>query len=276
MAMGREEPWADVRINGPGYCRTRKSTEHRFRPFPDYDMWFAWSGRGQMIDGHRVHAARPGTMFCLRPQHHYVSRVDPDVEMCHCYIHFDFLDHGGRIIHPPANRLPPFLSRLSDVEFTYQLMRRIADLHQFGGASERAEAARYFQGLLLSLVRRRSSGADSPVDHEHRRRLFEVVRDVREDPARSFEVAALAQRVGYSPDYFARVFQRIYGTTPKRFFVGVRIERARGLLANTSMGIEQIAAELGYGDVFYFSRQFKQCCGVAPSRWRRRAWRQRV
>jgi AraC-like DNA-binding protein len=85
-------------------------------------------------------------------------------------------------------------------------------------------------------------------------------------------VAALAERAGYSADYFARVFQRIYGTTPKRFFVGERMERARSLLMNTSLGVEQIAAELGYADVFFFSRQFKQWSGVAPTRWRKRAW----
>lgn len=214
-------------------------------------------------------------MFCLRPDRHYISRVDPDVEMCHCFLHFDFLDRKGQAIQPPPDSLPPFLTLLTDVEFTHQLMRRIADLYRRKSPSEYAEALLYLEGLLRSVMRRATAPRESAVDHEHRRRLSDVVQMVREAPARGFEVATLAEGAGYSPDYFARVFQRIYGTTPKRFFVGERMERARNLLANTSLGIEQIAAELGYADVFFFSRQFKQFTGAAPTRWRKRAWKER-
>jgi transcriptional regulator GlxA family with amidase domain len=47
------------------------------------------------------------------------------------------------------------------------------------------------------------------------------------------------------------------------------MERARLLLEETTMSVGEIAAALGYSDIFLLSRQFKQHYGYAPSQVRR-------
>jgi AraC-like DNA-binding protein len=51
--------------------------------------------------------------------------------------------------------------------------------------------------------------------------------------------------------------------------VQCRMDRARILLQETASSIGQISDELGYQDVGYFSRQFKQRTGRSPLDFRR-------
>jgi two-component system response regulator YesN len=50
--------------------------------------------------------------------------------------------------------------------------------------------------------------------------------------------------------------------------VSRRIEAARHLLLESTLGVEQIAEALGYSNSAFFSRQFKLKTGVAPGEFR--------
>jgi iron complex transport system substrate-binding protein len=58
------------------------------------------------------------------------------------------------------------------------------------------------------------------------------------------------------------------GLSPKEFIVRVRMERAAALLRESSQTISEISDGLGYQDVGFFSRQFKQKFGISPARFR--------
>ncbi|HEX8833023.1 MAG TPA: helix-turn-helix transcriptional regulator, partial [Abditibacteriaceae bacterium] len=82
--------------------------------------------------------------------------------------------------------------------------------------------------------------------------------------------AELAQQVELSPDYFTRCFRRTYGTPPRRWMLEKRIESAAVRLLESNLNISQVAHELGYADVFLFSRQFKSVLGESPAHYRGR------
>jgi AraC-like DNA-binding protein len=83
-------------------------------------------------------------------------------------------------------------------------------------------------------------------------------------------VAQIAGAAGLSADYFSRLFQRTTGKSVRRWIVEERIRAATELLGDPSMSIGQVAERLGYQDLFYFCRQFKQVMGVSPSGFRKR------
>jgi transcriptional regulator GlxA family with amidase domain len=49
------------------------------------------------------------------------------------------------------------------------------------------------------------------------------------------------------------------------------MERARELLAHSSLPLADVGRRCGFPDVAHFSRRFKQLCGLAPGRFRRAA-----
>jgi len=80
----------------------------------------------------------------------------------------------------------------------------------------------------------------------------------------------LAGVVNLSPDYFARQFKQTYGVIPRTWLVQEKMRLASVELVTTRKSITRVAAELGYSDLYLFSRQFKNVCGCSPREFRLR------
>jgi len=86
-----------------------------------------------------------------------------------------------------------------------------------------------------------------------------------DEPVRAATLAAVANMS--LPHYFA-LFKRLIGGTPIDYFIKLRMEHARRLLAETSWSVKEVAATLGYEDPLYFSRVFKSVNSAPPSHYR--------
>ena len=82
-------------------------------------------------------------------------------------------------------------------------------------------------------------------------------------------IAAVARHAGISPYHFIRMFEATFGVTPHRYRTGVRLERARRLLASGAP-VTQVCMELGFSSLGSFSALFARRVGEAPSRYQRR------
>ncbi|MFW5752740.1 MAG: helix-turn-helix domain-containing protein [Planctomycetota bacterium] len=82
-------------------------------------------------------------------------------------------------------------------------------------------------------------------------------------------MSALAARCGWTRHHFARRFKARTGTTPRAYILATRIAAAQDLLAASDLPVTRVAEELGYGEVYAFSKQFTAAVGVPPSTWRR-------
>jgi transcriptional regulator GlxA family with amidase domain len=98
--------------------------------------------------------------------------------------------------------------------------------------------------------------------------LSRISQDIRRDPGRRWSVAELAERAALSRAQFTRRFTAHTGLPPARYMINARVDRARQLLADTTMSVTRIAAALGYPDVASFSRQYRQVTGSPPGRAR--------
>jgi transcriptional regulator GlxA family with amidase domain len=92
---------------------------------------------------------------------------------------------------------------------------------------------------------------------------------MKAEPARPWTVAALAKVAGLSRAPFARRFREATGRSPVRWLAEQRLAVAEELLLETDLGLAAIAAEIGYGSEFAFSKAFKRRFGVAPGVFRR-------
>jgi AraC-like DNA-binding protein len=79
----------------------------------------------------------------------------------------------------------------------------------------------------------------------------------------------LAIEAGMSPRTYRRRFAAALGTSPQAYAIACRIGHARQMLGATELSIKTIAHQLGYRDVFFFSRQFTRFAGISPAAYRR-------
>lgn len=78
----------------------------------------------------------------------------------------------------------------------------------------------------------------------------------------------LASRAHMSEAHFCRVFKARFGVAPIAYQQELRIAAARNLLLSTDLRCKEIAARLGYADVYCFSKAFKKYTGESPSELR--------
>ncbi|WP_081761011.1 AraC family transcriptional regulator [Rhizobium sp. CF080] len=64
----------------------------------------------------------------------------------------------------------------------------------------------------------------------------------------------------------ARQFRKLLGTSPHRYLVMRRLDRAKVLLSQGG-SLADIAVETGFADQAHFTRHFKKTFGMTPGRW---------
>jgi YesN/AraC family two-component response regulator len=69
--------------------------------------------------------------------------------------------------------------------------------------------------------------------------------------------------------YASRRFSQHYNKTITEHIAYVRIKRAKTLLSETVAPIGNIAINVGFDDVNYFSRVFKSMTGCTPTQYRK-------
>ncbi len=69
--------------------------------------------------------------------------------------------------------------------------------------------------------------------------------------------------------YCCQLFKKNLGKTFSEYVSELRIRKARELLKQTDMSIEEIAIEAGYVDYYYFNKVFKKHCGMTPTKFRK-------
>jgi len=100
-------------------------------------------------------------------------------------------------------------------------------------------------------------------------KLHAVLARMRREVRRSWRVEELAALAGSSVPHFFRRFRKATGSTPLDWLRRERISEAKRRLSQSKEPIRVIAEELGYGDQFYFSRDFKKLVGLSPRHYRR-------
>lgn len=81
-------------------------------------------------------------------------------------------------------------------------------------------------------------------------------------------ISALARELCVSERTLARHVRQATGKSPLGFVQGIRLQRARSLLHNSRMPIDQVAVQVGYQDATALRRLMRKATGATPGRFR--------
>lgn len=250
---------------GPGYAVWRS------KGVDDWLLICTLAGRGRFgyVGGELI--AQPGDIVLVRPGTLHDYGVEPTLQRWELlWSHF----------HPR----PDWLAWLDWPEVASGLMRlhlpegtarervinQMRRAHDLAGRAHRRRVALAMNALELLLLmcdELNPQSEQAQIDP----RLRNVIAHVALHLGEPMTLESLADVAGLSVSRFAHLFRAQLGVTPQQFVEQQRMRRARELLRFTPRSIQQIAADVGYDNPFYFTLRFRKHTGDSPRGFRARS-----
>lgn len=240
-------------LSPPTFWRCEPSWTWVSRPLTDHLLWCVLDGIGRLEFNGTTRDLAPGTCAVFAPGDAPTATHDPRRRLLVFGMHFHVQPEGV----VPEQRW----SDLPDRVLLAALARSSDAAYRRGDPLGLRQAELCLEQLLCLIWEAAHSPRKSATDTA----IEEVAQSIRQDPGRDWSVQELAASAALSRAQFTRRFVAQHGTAPAQYVIKARIDRAHQLLSETGMTVTQVAAALGYTDVPYFSRQYKQRTGRPPS-----------
>lgn len=95
--------------------------------------------------------------------------------------------------------------------------------------------------------------------------MDQIFRYVEDHYSENMMLEDVADAVGFSTYYFTKFFKKNTGKTFITFLNEYRVEKAKWILLNEDISVNELIERTGFGSSKTFYRVFKQITGVAPS-----------
>ena len=99
-------------------------------------------------------------------------------------------------------------------------------------------------------------------------KLASVMHRMEENIEEPISPAILAQDVGMSTRQLERLFRRYLSRSPKRYYMELRLKKARNLLMQTEMSVINVALACGFSSPSHFSKCYRALYATTPYRER--------
>lgn len=100
-------------------------------------------------------------------------------------------------------------------------------------------------------------------------RITRVQEYIQKNYQKDIKIIELANLCSFSESHFRKIFRNVTGISCIQYINLVKIEIARNILLSGTANVTEAALQVGYSDVFYFSRIFKKITGHSPSEFKR-------
>ena len=138
-------------------------------------------------------------------------------------------------------------------------------IHSLITTKEHSQFIRHAHTLLKSICEARREQLDSTSSCANTA-IIAYIRDHFADYDISLE--KVAQETGTSPSIVRSVVRQESGFLYRDYIVHLRLEYAKKLLLETKLNVSDICDKVGYANVSYFVRTFRENTGVTPSKFR--------
>lgn len=99
-------------------------------------------------------------------------------------------------------------------------------------------------------------------------KLSQVIHMMEKNIEEPISPAILARDVGMSTRQLERLFRRYLNRSPKRYYMELRLQKARNLLMQTDMSVINVALACGFSSPSHFSKCYRAQYGTTPYRER--------
>lgn len=244
-----------------------------------YQLIYCQSGQGEIVIGGEAYTAKAGYAYLVRPKEPHSLTPAPEGGMHAVELKFTVTSED---YDKSLCRLPTVFAIDSRPGLLHSF-RRIVREGLSGALYSHESTGAAINLFLVSLLREHQveaedrrlqsyyfDGAQSARPSAERREteLLRVIDHIERHLSEEITLDELCELAGLEKSYLITRFKRTYGLSPMRYVHVLRIEQAKLLLTATDKSITEIAYEVGFGSIHYFSRFFKRAEGLTPLAYR--------
>lgn len=224
-------------------------------------------------------ALKKGDVILLDAQVPHRLLVEKDSPCRMLNIEFIFAPAQG--LCPPMNRISRELEEIAflcqcgqscivwkDAEDIYYLLKAIVEELDESGKHDGLMTDMLLAQLLVRLGRMERQRQAEDAANIHVRKADQYMRSRYDCDIRVEDIAAA---VNVHPSYLHRIFKAHTHQTLIEYLTGIRLQKAKMLLAHTDIPIIEISDYVGINSRQYFSTLFKKNFGVTPKEYRSRS-----
>ena len=141
-----------------------------------------------------------------------------------------------------------------------RLAQRIRDGWRGGGSP-------VHEDILLPARRRRQVGVMERIIHPIK--VINIMEESYCDP--DFSIYVLADKFHISVAYMSYLFKKEFDQNFSDYLWSLRLKKAKELLTQTKLSIDEVSIKVGYITPSGFRRKFKRDVGVSPTQYREAA-----
>lgn len=253
-------------------ARTQISIVHRTLEHPThmhlheyFELEIVLSGTGEQNLNGSIYPLAPGTIYFITPIDFHA--VSPHGQMRILNVAFE-----ESLISPALQT--HFLNRREDLIFSSpeeaesmamliaRLEKECTRLDAFA-----ATARKNLLELLMFPIAR-SIKAESDLQRPSTQRVQDSMRYLFRHFREDITLAQIAEKSGYTPNYFSHLFHETCGIKFVDFLAQLRLNYARTMLLTTSLSVSQIAQASGFTSSSNFFRAFRKETGLSPLEFR--------
>ncbi|MGE0279439.1 MAG: AraC family transcriptional regulator [Rhizobiaceae bacterium] len=168
--------------------------------------------------------------------------------------------------------LLPRMIHIRGVERLTVLVRLLGEEAAHENAGRELILGRLVEILLIEALRTVPTGQGQPglLRGLADQRIAVALRDMHGAIERQWTVPELAHRAGMSRSAFFDRFLRTVGVRPMEYLLAWRMAKAKQLLNDGALALDEVACLVGYSSASTFSTAFSRHAGLPPGRFMRR------
>ena len=249
------------------YPKPEHPTPYQFtwekgRTLREFQVVYISKGGGEFqSSSNQIERLSAGNLFLLYPDQWHRYRPDSATGWEEIFIGFNG-DYAKQLMERFFSPDKPVLTVGHDDELIKKMHKVIELMKETPPGYRQMMAGETVS--LLARIRALNMRSDKRV-HQHEEKMDEARYYLLLHASEEVDLEELATELGFSYSRFRTIFKEHTGQSPLQYQLDIRINKAKDLLRTSTRSVSEIADELGFSSVYYFSRLFKQRTGKTPS-----------
>ncbi|WP_100404920.1 helix-turn-helix domain-containing protein [Bacillus solitudinis] len=232
--------------------------------FPGYLFRLQTEGTCSIIVNSKKMNIEKGDLLLIKPGDYYEISIEADQNSgdYHLFCEGDWIKKWW------SRSSKPTLSRIDLDEKLLALWRHLTIEERRPSSEGNKELSRYLLQALCLILERVVNETAPAFTRPYV--VTRMMRYIEEHATLAFKVDDVANSVGLSVSRSVHLFKSCVGKTMIEYAQEIRISAALDRMTYTTMTLDQIAEECGFGTYPYFHKVFKKKYGISPGVYRRR------